>query len=68
MKASVLEYSIVWDESISRLVEEVAEAMASGWVPCGGIAVESWEAGSRYLQAMTRRVILAARHKSTKKS
>jgi hypothetical protein len=48
------EYVIVRAEDTDKLAEKVIEKYGQGYICLGGVAVDSWEAGVEYLQAMYR--------------
>jgi len=55
--SNLVEYKVVFEESLDDLKREVSEAMRDGWIPLGGVsiaAVGEWERPYVFAQAMTR--------------
>ena len=49
---SIVEYTIIEDLSVNRVIAQVNAKLREGWVPQGGLAYSSREGDPRVLQAM----------------
>jgi hypothetical protein len=45
-------YEVISADEINILCRLVNDAINEGYVPCGGIAVDSWEGGGAFYQAV----------------
>jgi hypothetical protein len=49
-----MEYTVVTSEKLDDFIFVVNEYMKKGWVPIGGISLNTFVPGKHYLQAMTK--------------
>lgn len=52
-----MDYTVVWEKELSKLIQSVQEYLKSGWKPQGGIAVTSLGDYNRqqyYFQALIK--------------
>ncbi len=47
-------YTLVEDDDVNRLIEEVNDLIIAGWVPLGGISTAAYVDSFWYTQAMWR--------------